>query len=124
MTMVVKTDSATLHSGEVSFGLPGVVALRFVALRPFAMHRVAAILAGMHGGWAAAPEASKAAKAASQIDVPRTVITPSAATSLPEMFAEAQARARTGDLEGAAKLFDKVAEHEPHGELAAPALFS
>src|SRR5688572_19174476 len=124
MTIVVKTDSATLHSREVSFGLPCVVALRFFAMRPFAMHRFAALLAVLHVGCAAAPEASKAAKAPSQIDVPRTVITPSSATSLPEMFAEAQARARTGDLEGAAKLFDKVAEHEPHGELAAPALFS
>jgi hypothetical protein len=124
MTIVVKTGSGRLHSRKVSLGLPCIAALRFFAMRPFAMQRFAALLAVLHVGCAAAPETSKAAKSPSQIDVPRTVITPSSATSLPEMFAEAQAKVRAGDLEGAAKLFDKVAEHEPDGELAAPALFS
>jgi tetratricopeptide (TPR) repeat protein len=57
------------------------------------------------------------------IDVPRTVITPDSATSLPEMFAAAQTKAKAGDLAGAAALFDRVAAFEPKGELAAPALF-
>jgi len=40
------------------------------------------------------------------------------------MFEAAQAKERAGDLEGAAALFDRIAEHEPDGPLAAPALFS
>jgi tetratricopeptide (TPR) repeat protein len=59
-----------------------------------------------------------------RIDVPRTIITPDSATSLPEMFAEAQAKARSGDLEGAAALFDRIVVHEPQGEFAAPASFA
>ena len=39
------------------------------------------------------------------------------------MFAAAQAKAQAGDLDGAAALFDRVAAHEPDGELAAPSLF-
>jgi tetratricopeptide (TPR) repeat protein len=62
--------------------------------------------------------------APSQIDVPRTVITPDSATSLPELFEQARARADAGDLEGAAALYDRVVQHEPEGALAAPALFA
>jgi tetratricopeptide (TPR) repeat protein len=40
------------------------------------------------------------------------------------MFAAAEAKARAGDLEGAAALFDRVVQNEPNGELAAPALFA
>jgi tetratricopeptide (TPR) repeat protein len=39
------------------------------------------------------------------------------------MFAAAEAKAREGDLEGAAALFDRVVAPEPEGSLAAPALF-
>jgi tetratricopeptide (TPR) repeat protein len=70
------------------------------------------------------PEGATAAKTPRSIDVPRTVITPDSATSLPEMYADAQAKARSGDLEGAAALFDRVVAHEPQGSLAAQALFA
>ncbi len=70
------------------------------------------------------PEATSPAKAPSEIDVPRTVITPDKATSLPEMYAEAEALARAGRFEKAAALFDRVVEYEPEGTLAAPALFA
>jgi tetratricopeptide (TPR) repeat protein len=70
------------------------------------------------------PDAARSPAGPQSIDVPRTVITPDSATSLPEMFAEAQAKARSDDLEGAAALFDRVVAHEPDGELAAPALFA
>jgi hypothetical protein len=93
-------------------------------MRPFAKHRFVLILALLHLGCAGPPEAVSTPRVPNQIDVPRTVITPHSATSLPEMFAEAQSKARGGDLEGAARLFDRVAAHEPNGELAAPALFS
>jgi hypothetical protein len=112
-----------LHSQRVSRGLRRVVALRFFAMRPFAMQRFALFFGVLHVACAGAPETTSTPKDPTRIDVPRTVITPDSATSLPEMFSEAQAKARSGDLEGAARLFDRVAEHEPNGELAAPALF-
>ena len=124
MTTELKTGSAPLHSHQVSCGLLRVAALPFFAMQPFAMQRFALVLALLHVGCARTPEVAPTPKVPSQIDVPRTVITPDSATSLPEMFAEAQAKARSGDLEGAAKLFDRVVEHEPNGELAAPALFA
>jgi len=57
------------------------------------------------------------------IQVPRVVITPDESTPLPELFAQADAKAVAGDLPGAASLFDRVAAREPDGELAPEALF-
>src|SRR5262245_18938814 len=108
MTTVLKTASDSHHSHEVSRGLPGVAALRFLAMRCFVQHRFALVLALLPLACAGSPEATPKAKVPSQIDVPRTVITADSATSLPEMFAEAQAKARSGDLAGAARLFDRI----------------
>ena len=124
MTTELKTGSAPVGSDQVSHGLPGVVALRFSAMRLLAAWLLASgvpALAACAG--TPAPRANDSA-APSRIDVPRTVITPTSATSLPEMFDAAQAKASAGDLEGAAELFDRIVNHEPEGELAAPSLFA
>ena len=125
MTIVLKTRSLDAHSHQVSRGLPGGAALRFSPMRRRAVWLFASVAPVVAGCAAAgAPLGEKASSAPSSIDVPRTVITPDSATSLPEMFEAAQEKARAGDLEGAAALFDRVVQHEPDGPLAAPALFS
>jgi tetratricopeptide (TPR) repeat protein len=57
-----------------------------------------------------------------RIDVPRTVVTPSDAASLPELYERAKARLVAGDPAGAAAELDRVYALEPAGELAPDAL--
>lgn len=54
--------------------------------------------------------------------VPRTIITPTSAATLPELLAEANSLLEAGEARQAALLFDKVVQLEPLGELAVPAL--
>jgi tetratricopeptide (TPR) repeat protein len=126
MTTALKAGSATLRSGEVSLERPQGEALRFFAMRLLAMRHfaVAVLLLGLACAGERSPDTARSQADAPHIDVPRTIVTPDSVTSLPEMFAEAQAKARSDDLEGAAALFDRVVAHEPDGPLAAPALFA
>jgi len=57
------------------------------------------------------------------IDVPRTVITPERATSVPELYAHAVDLAKAGEHARAAVEFDRVAELDPDGDLADDAWF-
>jgi tetratricopeptide (TPR) repeat protein len=57
------------------------------------------------------------------IEVPRIVVTPDGTTTVAEMFARAEAKAKTGDALGAAALFDRVTQIEPASALAAEAAF-
>jgi tetratricopeptide (TPR) repeat protein len=63
------------------------------------------------------------ARAPTQIDLPRVVVTPSRTLTLDEMFTEAERDATRGEHEKAAAAFDRVAELEPQGPLAAESLF-
>lgn len=122
MTTALKRASIALRSDDVSRELPCFAALRFSGMRsPLAL---VLALAALGCAGSRSPEAATPAKAPSEIDVPRTVITPTSATSLPEMYAEAEALARASELEKAAALFDRVVAHEPQGTLAAPASFA
>lgn len=125
MTTVLKRGSTARRSGKVSLRLPFVGALRFSGMQRIGLRGLLTVVAAAALGCAGprSPEGSSPPKTPQSIDVPRTVITPDSATSLPEMFAAAEAKAREGDLEGAAALFDRVVAHEPEGSLAAPALF-
>src|SRR6185503_18677892 len=126
MTTALERALTTLRSSQVSLGLLRVAALRFSAMRLSAAWFFASMLTILALGCAGerSQGAARSPKDSQRIDVPRTVITPDSATSLPEMFAAAQAKARSGDLEGAAALFDRIVAHEPEVELAAPALFA
>src|SRR5262245_30141930 len=103
MTTAVKRCSATAGSGEVSCELRWPVALRFFEMWLPAMRLFAIVPIALAVGCAGerSPSAVRAPEP-QRIEVPRTIITPGGATSLPEMFAEAEAKARAGDLEGAA----------------------
>lgn len=57
------------------------------------------------------------------IEVPRTIVTPGDATSIPELYAHAGKLAASGDHSGAAREFARVAALDPDGELADDALF-
>jgi tetratricopeptide (TPR) repeat protein len=63
------------------------------------------------------------ARAPTHIDLPRVVVTPSRTLTLDELFAEAERNATRGAHEKAAAGFDRVAELEPQGPLAAESLF-
>jgi tetratricopeptide (TPR) repeat protein len=73
----------------------------------------------------AAPKGEEAllARSPAMIDVPRTIVTPTRTLTLDELFAEADRDAGRGQLEDAARGFDRVAALEPTGPLAAEALF-
>jgi tetratricopeptide (TPR) repeat protein len=73
----------------------------------------------------AAPKGGGApsARSPTTIDVPRVVVTPTRTLTLDELFAEADRDAGRGQLEDAARGFDRVASLEPTGPLAAEALF-
>jgi tetratricopeptide (TPR) repeat protein len=73
----------------------------------------------------AAPRGASApsVRSPTTIDVPRVVITPTRTLTLDELFAEADRDARRGQLDDAARGFDRVAALEPTGPLAAEALF-
>lgn len=59
---------------------------------------------------------------AERVTVPRTVVTPDDAASLPELMERARARLRQGDARGAASELDRVFALEPQGTLAPDAL--
>jgi tetratricopeptide (TPR) repeat protein len=125
MTTMLERASANHDSGRVSVGLRRVVALRFFVMRRPVVHLLATAFAALSIGCAGvrSTDSPRTPADPARIDVPRTVITPDSATSLPEMFAAAEAKAREGKLEGAAALYDRVVEHEPQGPLAAQASF-
>ena len=58
-----------------------------------------------------------------EIAVPRIVVSPTGTTTLPELFAKAEASASAGDALGAAALYDRVWQLEPASDLAAEAAF-
>jgi tetratricopeptide (TPR) repeat protein len=68
-------------------------------------------------------ETAPSARSPTTIDLPRTIITPTRTLTLDELFAEADRDAGRGQLEDAARGFDRVAALEPRGPLAAEALF-
>ncbi len=73
---------------------------------------------------AASPQpAPRAPSGQAEISVPRTVITPEKATSVPELYREAQALAEKGEHAQAARAFRRVFELEPAGDIADDALF-
>src|SRR5262249_43905535 len=95
MTTRVERACSRRRSYPVSPWLRRVAALRSVVMRLLAMHRFGTLFAVLALG-CAGECAADAARTPDpiRIDVPRIVITPSRATSLPEMFAEAEAKAR------------------------------
>ena len=124
MTTMVKGASPLHYSRQVSLGLRRGAALRFVRMRSIATWLLASSVPAIVGcAGERSSDVARSPTAPSRIDVPRTVITPDSATSLPELFEKARAKANAGDLEGAAALFDRIVQHEPDGPLAAPSLF-
>jgi tetratricopeptide (TPR) repeat protein len=72
---------------------------------------------------AARPQSSDPSAKVTTLAVPRTVITPEAASSLPEMYRQAEELGRSGRHSEASRAFHRVFELEPNGELADEALF-
>ncbi len=72
----------------------------------------------------AAPESasSRAAAGPGRVDVPRTVVTPEGARSIPEMYREARAKLEKGQFTEAAAELDRIYALDPDGELAPDAL--
>lgn len=71
---------------------------------------------------AVAPAATKTPRE-EHIEVPRTIVTPDDAASIPELYARAGQRAARGEHAAAARDFARVAALDPNGELADDALF-
>jgi tetratricopeptide (TPR) repeat protein len=63
------------------------------------------------------------ARAPTQIEVPRTIVTPENTASIPELYAHANELAERGEHAQAAREFMRVATLDPNGELADDALF-
>jgi tetratricopeptide (TPR) repeat protein len=57
------------------------------------------------------------------VSVPRTIVTPTEATSIPEMYERAEAQLRAGDAARAERAFDRIVALDPQGRLAPDALF-
>lgn len=72
---------------------------------------------------AAAPPRPATSAPDERITLPRTIVTPESATSVPEMYALASELFEQGVFERAAAEFERVAELDPEGELADDALF-
>jgi tetratricopeptide (TPR) repeat protein len=87
-------------------------------LRPLFPSAVVALFAA---GCAARPAPGVQAPP-ERIDVPRTIVTPTDAASLPELYERARARLIGGDPAGAATELDRIYALEPAGELAPEAL--
>jgi len=75
------------------------------------------------GGQSAPPKAASGRAPAPTLEVSRQLITPAETTSVSELFERGEARARAGDLLGAAADLDRVYTLDPNGPLAAEALF-
>ena len=58
-----------------------------------------------------------------RVEVPRTIVTPVDAASIPQLYDRARARLRAGDAAGAAKAFERVFDLDPDGDLADDSLF-
>lgn len=67
--------------------------------------------------------ARPASQRATVVETPRTIITPKAATSIPELFAAADRERREGHHREAARAFDRVVALDPDGPWVARALF-
>jgi tetratricopeptide (TPR) repeat protein len=72
---------------------------------------------------AAGPSGAEA-RAADQLTVPRTVVTPADARSVPELHEAAKAELVAGRYAEAAKQFDRIYELDPGGALAPEALYA
>ncbi len=57
------------------------------------------------------------------VKVPRTIVTPVDAASIPQLYDRARAQLRAGDAAGAAKAFERVFKLDPDGDLADDSLF-
>ncbi len=93
-----------------------------------------ALLAGACAPRATSPAAAPAASAPGRhqsatpaasptVQVPRTIVTPTDASSITDLYQHARALLQAGDNAGAAKEFDRVVALDPNGVLAADALF-
>ncbi|HEV8245888.1 MAG TPA: tetratricopeptide repeat protein, partial [Polyangiaceae bacterium] len=71
---------------------------------------------------AATPQPSSSAKP-QVVELPRQLVTPQDATSVSELFAMGEQRARAGDLRGAAAALDRAYELDPNGPQAEDAWF-
>ena len=69
------------------------------------------------------PASSGSSRAPDHIQVPRTIVTPADAASIPQLYDRATAQLRAGDAAGAAKAFERVFDLDPHGDLADDSLF-
>lgn len=69
------------------------------------------------------PRAPFVAPRPERVRVPRTIVTPTEASSIPEMYERAQAELRAGDAAGAERAFDRIVALDPKGRLAPDALF-
>ncbi len=69
-----------------------------------------------------APAAAASSKPTA-VEVPRTIVTPVDAASIPQLYDRARARLRSGDAAGAAKAFERVFDLDPDGDLADDSLF-
>jgi len=70
-----------------------------------------------------APALAARSSGPARVEVPRTIVTPVDAASIPQLYDRARAQLRAGDAAGAAKSFERVFELDPHGDLADDSLF-
>jgi tetratricopeptide (TPR) repeat protein len=82
-----------------------------------------AALSSACAGAALRPAPSAAPARATVVSVPRQVVTPADTTDIATLFERGEARARSGDLPGAAADLDRAHELDPTGPLARDALF-
>lgn len=66
---------------------------------------------------------SKASKPSHPVQLPRLIVTPEQAVSVPELYREAEALFAAGATREAARRFERVAAVDPRGPLAANALY-
>src|SRR5690606_20883733 len=71
-----------------------------------------------------APNAQRAGAPAGRTEaLPRLVVTPDSASSIPELYAQANAWLEQGEFARAARAFDRIVRLDPRGALAADAQF-
>lgn len=81
------------------------------------------IVAATSAACASAPQRASQAGPPAAVEVPRTVITPQQATSVPELFRQAEELAEKGQHGEAARAFRRVFELDAQGPLANEALY-
>lgn len=70
------------------------------------------------------PQGTRSGAAVSEVGVPRTIVTPEDASSIPELYEQARQRFERAEYPAAARAFDRVAQLDPNGQWAPASLYA